>query len=405
MAPRRLVAASFLVFLLAGAWFLRAAPWPAPFDELQHVSLAASAQETGSLRPRIEAQRVLDPTDLSRWLMADPNYMGHPLPYYALVGLVLDRSLPPREAVRAPRLLSFALVAAAAGLGLLAALRLLAIAPLARIAGAPEARMPGAPLALAFACLLALAPLRLQVGAQVNNDALAMLGGAMVLLGLTRRGGWHGALLVAGILCAMWSKPSAGLLVGGFAGIAALLLRDPRTLALVIAAGLAGLLPYLDLLARYGTLVPITYETLSGEATRPMSPLAYLDRFARQFLVTWSVALTGNRLVNAAAAALFALALAGGVIAARRLRHPPADRADLLATAAIATFASVLAVHLIYGALSLGGSLGAASIRYYLPVWPMLVLAMAVAVAALPRGLGLAALAVALVAVLGAVVT
>jgi hypothetical protein len=384
----RIVALAFLAFLLAGGLLLRATPWPAPFDELQHVSLAAAATETGSVRPRVEAQFVLDPADFSRWT-TDRNYIGHPLFYYALIGPLLDRSLPPLAAVQGPRIASFAMVAAGAGLGLLAALRLVGAVP----------------AALAMAALMALAPLRLQVGVQVNNDALAMLGGGLALLGLTRPGRLAAVMLVAGILCAMGSKPSAGLLVGGFAGLAALLARDGRLLAMVVAAGLVGLLPYLDLLARYGSVIPITFEALTGEAASPMAPLDYALRFGRQFLTSWTMAETGHPLVAAAFGSVLALALAGGGMAAARLRHPVASRSDVLAAAAVATFAGVVLVQFAYGAASLGGSLGAASLRYHLPLWPMLAHAMAVAVIALSRRGQAAALAVAMLALVGALVT
>ena len=61
----------------------------------------------------------------------------------------------------------------------------------------------------------------------------------------------------------------------------------------------------------------------------------------------------------------------------------------------------MLAVNVLYGALSLGGSLGAASLRYYLPLWPMLAHAVAVAAAALPAPLAWGVAALAALAVLG----
>jgi hypothetical protein len=56
-----------LAFLVLGAAYTWIAPWPGPFDELQHVSYAAALQERRGVLPQFEAQRVLEPSNLSQW--------------------------------------------------------------------------------------------------------------------------------------------------------------------------------------------------------------------------------------------------------------------------------------------------------------------------------------------------
>lgn len=382
-----LVAGLFLlVFLALGAANTRVAPWPGPFDELQHISYAAALQERGDILPRFEAQRVLESSDLSRWT-EDRNYLGHPSPYYALVALILDRSLPPAEALAAPRLLSFLLVTAGVVLALAAGARHFGSSPTAMVT---------------FCTLVALCPILFPLSAQVTNDALAMLAGALAYWGVQRGSRAGTVALVAGLILALWSKPSAGLLVGAWAGCIAVLWRSPRMFAVLAAAGTAGAVPYLDMLWRYGTVVPVTYEWVSGTIGTPPSTAEYLLRFLDQFPRTWAIGETGLPAVSLSFGALFACAGWGAWLG---LRGRDSSRGVIAAAAAIA-FAAVLAVHLVYGALALGGSRGAASFRYYLPLWPMLAHAAALAAAEAP-GWPLRAMVVgvAIAAVIGGIAT
>jgi hypothetical protein len=387
--PRRaahlLVAGLFLsIFLVLGAANTRVAPWLGPFDELQHISYAAALQERGGILPCFEAQRVLEPSDLSRWT-GDRNYLGHPSPYYALVALVLDRSLPLDKALAAPRLLSFLLVATAVALVLAAGVRHFSSSPTAMVA---------------FCTLVALCPILFPLSAQVTNDTLAVLAGALAYWGAARGPRASVAALAAGLVLAMWAKPSAGLLVGAWAGCIAALWRSPRTLAVLAAAGAVGAAPYLDMLWRYGSVVPVTYELVSGTIGAPPPAAEYLLRFLDQFPRTWAVGETGLPVVSLSFGALLACAGWGAWLGFRG-RDP--SRGAIAVAAAIA-FAAVLAVHLVYGALVLGGSRGAASFRYYLPLWPMLAHAAALAAAEAPcRPLRAAVVGVAVAAVVGGI--
>ena len=328
-----------LVFLALGAANTLLAPWPGPFDELQHVSYAAALQERGGILPHFEAQRVLEPSDLSRW-SEDRNYLGHPSPYYALVALVLDRSLPPAKALAAPRWLSFLLVAAAVALALAAGARHFASSPTAMVAFCP---------------LVALCPILLPLCAQVTNDALAVLAGALAYWGASERGPRAGTLaLVAGVVLAVWAKPTAGLLVGAWAGCIAALRYSPRTLAILAAAGAVGAAPYLDILLRYGAVVPVTYELVSGTIGTPPPAPEYLLRFLDQFARTWAVGEFGLPAVSCSFDVLLGCAGWGAWLG---LRGRASSR-GAIAIAAAAAFAAVFAVHLVYVALALGGSRG-----------------------------------------------
>lgn len=406
-----------LAFLLVGLGLVATKPYPSPFDELEHVSYAAFLQETGRLLPRFEAQRTLPADEMGRW-DDRPNYLGHPSPFYLFVGLFLDRAQAPGRAVLAPRLASAGLVL----LGVALALR----------SGWRHFGRDRAALAV-FCLLLALCPKLLAVAGQVTNDSLAFLGGALAYWGASaadasgrgraggrRRVGLAGVAI--GVVFALWAKPNAGLAVGAWLGAFCLGVflsgasRAPsggsaRRLgpASAAVAGLAaGVLPYLHIVGTYGALVPVTVEQFGN--VRQLGGLgAYWPAFLFTVGHTWSFSQTGTWPVPGVAAlaasglfwAMAACALYGGALA---LCRPWAEwtARDAIAAAAPLAFAAVVPIHLWFSATKLGGSLPAASFRYYLPLWPALAHALAygVARARVPwRRVTLAAVALAALAV------
>jgi hypothetical protein len=227
--------------------------FPAAFDELEHISYAAYLQETGRLLPRFEEQKILSPGDMSQW-DDRPNYLGHPSPFYALIALVLDRTLPPTQAILMPRLASAGLLLVGVALAL----------------GAGRHHFERDRVALILFCLaVALCPKLLAVSGQVSNDSLAFLGGALVYWGVSQeeRRCWHGpAAIGLGLALVFWSKPNAGLAVGVWLGIF-LLLRKPLRPGLMLAAGLGlaiGCVPYVFLIMSYGAVVPIVVENFGN---------------------------------------------------------------------------------------------------------------------------------------------
>jgi hypothetical protein len=78
-----------------------------------------------------------------------------------------------------------------------------------------------------------------------------------------------------------------------------------------------------------------------------------------------------------ACAAVGGVAGINRVVARGRLWTPR----DAIAAAGVVAFAVVLPIHLWFSATRLGFSLPAASFRYYLPIWPVLVHALAYSIA------------------------
>jgi hypothetical protein len=404
--------AALLGFLAIALRLILVTPFPAP-DELQHVSYAAYLQDTGRLLPRFEAQKTLLRTDLTVWTPR-PNYIGHPSPFYLFEALFLRRDLPPAEAIIPLRLASLALTTLALLLTLGTGLRCLGTD---RVAG------------VVFCAAAALCPGLLGVSQEVTNDSLAVLGGALAYCGamtarraggamaprraggamtLRRAGGamaprqTGGALLAAaGLLLAAWAKLNAGLEVGLLLLLVVTLQRAWRTrLPWVIAAGgLVGAIPDLLIWRDYGTLVPVTAESFANVPRMP-DLLTYVPTFLLNICYTWvfdsfvqyRFTTPGDWLLILSVWAMILVLAWAAWTAWRRPDLPGAS----VAIAAPLVLALVVPVHLWFSARHLGGSLPAASFRYYLPLWP-----------ALAHGLGFAAsrprLRLAAVCVTGAV--
>jgi hypothetical protein len=338
--------------------------FPGIFDELEHISYAARLQETGSVLPRFEEQRTLSLGDISRW-DDRPNYLAHPSPFYLFMAVVLDRSLPPGQAILAPRLASAGLLL----IGVMAAL------------DAGRRQFERDRLALLLFCLgVGLCPKLIAVSGQVSNDSLAFLGGALAYWGASEdeRCYWRGATAIGlGLILALWAKLNAGLAVGTWIGIF-LLLRAPLRFSLLLSVGIGivvGSIPYLSILMSYGTLVPVVAEDF-GNVLQIDGFATYLPVFLLTLGNTWALSHTGEWPITQAGDivtiflfwAMITCAVRGGQLAWPRRHEPWAA----IAVAGGAAFALVLPIHLWFASTSLGFSLPAASFRYYLPLWPAL---------------------------------
>lgn len=344
--------------------------YPSGFDELEHVAYVAFLQETHAWRPMFEAMLDLPVDSLTRW-DTRPNYLGHPGPFYWYETLFLDRTLPLGVAILRLRLASAALAAGGIWLALWAGWRVFGRDGLAL---------------LVFAALVALSPKLLATTGQVTNDALAILAGGLAYWGVCTEARHRTAGLLAcglGLMLAFWAKPNAALAVGAVLGFYALLrLRERRSLILVLAvAALIGSVPYWFILAKYGALVPITVEQFGG--VRSVPGLAYVPAFlftvAYTFCFdqtgTWPIPGPGAVLAATVVWALVATIFVGGAMALQG--RAGASAARLVAIAAPLAFLAVLPIHLGFSLTKLAGSLPAASFRYYLPIWPFLVHAIA----------------------------
>jgi hypothetical protein len=363
-----------LLFLVACVASIGLTEFPGIFDELEHISYAARFQETGSVLPSFEEQRTLSLGDMSRWDNRR-NYLAHPSPFYVFVALVLDRSLPPAQAILAPRLASAGLLL----IGVIAAL------------DAGRRQFGRDRLALLLFCLsVGLCPKLIAVSGQVSNDSLAFLGGALAYWGASEdeRSYCRGPTAIGlGLLLALWAKLNAGLAVGAFAGIFLLLSARLRfSLLLSVGIGIVvGSIPYLFIVTRYGRLVPLAAEDF-GKVIQLDGFATYLPVFLLTLGNTWGISHTGawpiTQVSDVLTIFLFWAMIAGaarGSQLAWRYRHEP--RAAI-AVAGSAAFVLVVPIHLWFASTSLGFSLPAASFRYYLPLWPPLAHAIAFGVMA-----------------------
>ncbi len=367
-----IAAGAFLAFAGLTVLLLLIKRYPSPFDELEHVSYVAYLQETRSWRPMFEAMQTLVIGDLTRWDQR-PNYLGHPSPFYWFETLFLDRALPLHEAVTRVRLGSAALAVGGIGLALWAGWRHFRQSPLAL---------------LVFCALVALCPKLLATTGQVTNDALAIGAGGLAYWGASieaRRRGIGVAACALGLMLAMWAKPNAALAIGAALGVYAVLrLRARPWLIPTMAAGsAAGSVPYWPILAKYGALVPITVEqfghvhSVPGAAYIPAFLFTVAYTFCLEQTGTWPILDAASVVAAALAWLLFAAMVAGGVLA---LRRPGRGTVQLLAIAGPVAFLAVFPIHFWFSAVKLGGSLPAASFRYYLPIWPFTVHALGYAV-------------------------
>lgn len=332
----------FLIHLLSGLLVASRAEFPTSVDELAHYSYVAEMRENFSLAPRFEDMRLLDPKDGSP--TGRPNYMTHPPVYYLLLAHL------PFDVVwmRAANILISAL---AVGLLCLAGYRYLQD-PMQH---------------LVFASAVALCPKAQILSGMINNDNLALLGGAVVLCGLLRERSLSSALLVgAGFALGALSKLNAGLLLGLL--IAAVHLRDVRSLqfryvVVICLFAVIGVAPYLVNLVAYGSPVYIdgsTHFVPEGERLK-LNVIDFVFRFFAQIPYTWPALEPGNALNVIPLGILLALALLS--------RDANARGGVLLLVLALAVMLHIGFMYRLY--LEVGYSHGA-YFRYYLPLWPVI---------------------------------
>lgn len=352
---------TFCVFALVAWHLLETTRFPAP-DELQHISYAAFLQQTNRLLPQFAKQKTLEADDFSRW-NARPNYIGHPSPFYLLIGLSLDRTLPPDQAVMAPRLVSATLLLCGVALTLWA--------------GFESFRRDRVALLL-FCLIFAFCPELVSVSRQVTNDSLAVLGGALAYWGASsadRR--WSAYAAGLGLVLALWAKLNAGLEMGLLLPLVLALQRplQPRWLGALAVSGLIGAVPYFLFLRDDGSLVPVTAESI-GHFIHMGSLADYSWAFPLRLGYTWGLHWINHwpitRGIDILTVVLFWAMMACTVFTAAIARRALPEPGATVALAAPLAFFAVLPIQFWFAATSLGYSLPAASFRYYLPLWPAL---------------------------------
>jgi hypothetical protein len=372
----------FALFVVAALFSAERKDVTAGFDEVAHVSYVAAIQETRDVWPALPRMRLIDPRTFQ--FTGRANYLNHPAPFYALLAALGPRLVGHPGALLTLRLIDIAIAA----LGLAA---LLGIGLAARLP-----RDAFYAYAVPLACIPVLAPL---AGA-VNNDDLAFMGGAIVVLGLcqfvtTEHSGWFAVALI-GAVAAAWAKLTALLLTSGLLGaiIVYLLWRKRLTFRLLIAAACAVAIaaaPYLILMSQYGSPTPETPAQLAllqdgareaGWADLPRQPFpAYFGYFVLAFIAEWMPTLAPRNALNYAMLAIPVGALicagAGLSLSLRRLRRGTETAVDVVVAGGAAAIAATFAIHVIYsyGRYVATGWLMDAYPRYYLPLMAIVPLA------------------------------
>jgi hypothetical protein len=353
------VAAILLAMHLAiGLGTLRFTAFPTGFDELQHLSVILAQREAPTIFPDHQSYRVISEDDFSQWTEKQ-NYLNHPSLYYLALAPFAggDESIVPRlRAVNLFLSIAALVIAMAAGM---------------RLFRTDAQRIVFLLLAWAF-------PKGPTIGGMINNDNLASLAGAIVVMGMA--GGAPGAWLVAGGLAlAGWTKLTAlislGLAVAAWRLI--LVWSDGLRLvtfdhALLGVGALAGACPYLVNYARTGQLLYVSHDQWWIPGSPGIMEFgAYFFDFGARLAAKWP-AIEGSL--------PFALPLLI-LVAILTLGTALSGRSQPIALAFLAALAGTFALHVAFGwqAYIEVGDLSVAQTRYYNAIWPGLAAALTIA--------------------------
>lgn len=350
------------------------------FDEVAHVSYVAHIQQTGDCAPRLEDLRLLDPRTFRFVDVA--SYLNHPPLYYCLMARLAPPVVGNPGALLALRLYNV----------LIAAIGVAALLALGRAAGHSKFE------AYAYGVPIVFIPALPTIAGSVNNDNLAIAGGAVATLAAYRllttlEPRWLFAAL-GGMIAASFAKLTGLVLTGGMlASVFALMFRRGQLrlswLALAAAAGAVACAPYLMFWIRYGGPAPVTPGLIDlFKSTTPDWRVAprlsfpdYLGAFAVKFVEQWMPILQPRSPANIAALAIpvatIACAVAGLWASIRRLCARRDEAADVVLIAGFVAIGFALASHIVfsYGNHVAYAYLPDAYPRYYLPLAAMVPLA------------------------------
>lgn len=352
------------------------------FDEVAHASYVAHLQHSGETWPAFADLRMLDPSSFR--FTGEMNYLNHPSPYYWLLARLGPDLEGHPQAILVHRFFNVAL--AAIGLAALMAIGL--------VAGLPRLTL------YAYIVPLASIPVLAPLAGAISNDAAALAGGGIAMLGAYQLlvTGSRASLLVAlcGVIVASWAKFTGLLLAGGLvAGVLLWLLwrgrLQYRWIMPIAIASLAAGAPYLGLFAQYGSPTPMTPGVLvmiktgalaaGWDSAERMGPAAFAAHFVSEFVLEWMPTLKPRNALNYAALAIpiaaALCALAGILVAVRRIASGRESPLDIVIAAGALAFAGTFVIHVIFGYRlhTEFGWLTTAYPRYYLPLAALLPLA------------------------------
>jgi hypothetical protein len=329
------------------------ANFPTQLDEQAHYSYIAEMRETPTLVPRYESMRLINLEDGS-W-SAERNYLNHPPLYYLLMSVLPFDVLSLRLAN---------VVISALAVGLLCFIGLRAFAdPMQHVI---------------FASGVALCPKAQLMGGQINNDNLAFLAGAVVLFALTREQSTRIAVQTGfGFVLGALSKLTAGLILGlllAFSHLSRIRALPPRYFAILGAFALVGTAPYLLNLAVYDAPLFINKEFIFiPESERLQLGLGeFILHFLRKFFTTWGA---------------FEPAMVHEIIPFLIILGLSLASKNKLVVSGLVTLAAVMLINFVfmYRIFLETGHTAGMSFRYYLPLWPVLVLGASSGAARLPQ--------------------
>jgi hypothetical protein len=352
------------------------------FDEAAHASYIAHIQHSGKLWPALEDMRMLDTSSFQ--FTAEPNYLNHPSPYYALLAMLGPRLEGHPQAIMVYRLFNIAIAA----IGLAALLAIGLIARFSRLA------------LYAYVVPLACIPVLVSLAGSVNNDNAAFAGGAIATLGAwqliaTGKHSWLWAAL-GGLLIASWAKLTGLLLTGGMLGgvLIWLLWRGRLQTSWLLPIAIAVLLaaaPYIYFIAQYGNPAPNTVGQITNLQTNAhaagwdnaarLSPLSYAVFFVLTFITEWLPSLAPRNAFNYAALLIpigaVLCAIGGFAVSVRRIGRDEEGAIDVVVAAGALAFTATFVVHgfFSYQRHVAFGWLMDAYPRYYLPLAALIPLA------------------------------
>jgi hypothetical protein len=377
--PRQTRTTAILLLVYAGFLLLHvgttvrlatAVPFHSYLDEQLHLSYALHLQENPALVPDYPEMRVVDPDDFSIWL-DEKNFLPHPSLYYHLINLLSGQHGQPPADQLAP--LRFANV----GISALTVLLMLML-------GWFHLERPVEHLV--YAATIVMAPKIPVLGGMIQNDNMALLGGALTALGLMRflKGSISpttATMVGAGFALGAAAKLTAGVLLGFWILLSHLsLLRQLRGgertvrvyLLCLSAVAVIGILPYIANLASHGTPLYFDKSLFGYRGPHPdLNPVQYLAAFIYSLVATWPAVTPGRLAVYVELFAVLGLSVFG--VWRWRVWHGGESRPALVAFAVTALIAILVTLPLHF-AFSYDlhvetGNLASVHFRHYLPLW------------------------------------
>ena len=351
-------------------------PFPADIDELAHYSYIRHAYENKLLITDYYASYLLREDDLESWSEKN-NYLNHPSLYYLFLGNVLNISGedPGREIeiLRASNLL----------------ISSLAIAILLWVGFSVFRTV--CPF-FVYAAAVTLIPKLGIVGGIINNDNQALLGSALVFLGLVhalnRRITFGTSLITgAGFCLSALAKLTAGLSMGLLIVLVHLfnisefhvLIRDKMIyLFSLLILLLLGIAPYMVNLYRLGSPLYINstaYAEPYSNYHLNLDLYGFIGHFFSRMVIKWAAYEPSNIYQIISLFCLLLLAALGLWRLSAGDKSPSTMR--ILVFGAFLATGCVMVAHVyhLYSMYLSTGHLGGATIRYYIPIWPAVALA------------------------------